>query len=115
MIGVKPENIEDTSKKKKKANIFKTFTKMWVTILLVIAIIDLQLSYILAFIGKDTIAESLSIAIVTEIIGVSCVYMIRAFFDTMSEKKHDLDVRKFEESLNNECLEDSINTENAEG
>lgn len=81
-------------KKKSKIKLFETFTKLWVSILLVIAVVDLQLSYVLAYIGRDEIAETLSVAIVTEIIGVISVYMIRAFFDTASEKKLDYDYKK---------------------
>lgn len=70
MIEVKPsENIvneEPISKKKPK--LFETFTKLWVSILLLFALADLQLSYVLAYLGREQIAESLSVAIVTEII-----------------------------------------------
>ena len=79
-----------SKKRKKKVNLFETFTKLWVTILLIIAVIDLQLSYILAYMGCDQIAETLSVAVVTEIIGISATYMIRAYLDTKSEKEHEL-------------------------
>lgn len=78
---------KQTKKRKKKVNLFETFTKLWVSVLLVVAIIDLQLSYVLAYLGRDQIAETLSVAVVTEIIGVTGIYIIRAFFDTYSEKK----------------------------
>lgn len=94
--------------KGRKVNLFQTFTKLWVTLLLIIAVVDLQLSYILAFIGRETIAESLSIAVVTEIIGVICVYMIRAFFDTASEKKHELEVEKLNNPITQDCVNDTV-------
>lgn len=43
----------------------KTYTKKAVTAILVIALIDLQLSYVLAFMGQVQIAESLSSTIAT--------------------------------------------------
>lgn len=82
--------------KNQSPKIFETFTKLWVSILLIVSVIDLQLSYLLAYLGREQIAESLSVAVVTEIIGVITIYMIRAYFDTRTEKKHDLEVRKFE-------------------
>lgn len=80
--------------KPKRVRLFETFTKAWVSILMVIAIIDLQLSYVLAYLGRDQIAESLSVAVVTEIIGVMGIYIIRAYFDTATESKHDIERSK---------------------
>ena len=84
---------------KPKVKLFETFTKLWVTILLFVGIIDLQLSYLLAFLGKTEIAESLSIAVVTEILGVSVAYIIRAHFDTRQERKQELNNRMFDAEL----------------
>ncbi len=81
---------------RKRPQLFETFTKLWVSILMVVAIIDLQLSYVLAYLGRDQIAESLSVAVVTEIIGVIGIYIIRAFFDTVSEKKHEVTLKQME-------------------
>ena len=83
--------------RKRKMNaskLFETFTKLWVTILLIVAVIDLQLSYVLALLNRSEIAETLSVAIVTEIIGVIAVYMIKSFLETSSEKKHSLELKK---------------------
>ena len=63
-----------------------TFSKKWTNILLIVGLIDLQLSYILAFLGLN-IAENLSIAIVTYIIGVFVVYSTKAFFGKKEEEK----------------------------
>lgn len=83
--------------RKRKMNaskLFETFTKLWVTILLIVAVIDLQLSYVLALLNRSEIAETLSVAIVTEIIGVIAVYMIKSFLETSSEKKHSLELKR---------------------
>jgi uncharacterized membrane-anchored protein len=104
----KNETKESKKKEKNKPQLFETFTKLWVSILLIFAIIDLQLSYILAYLGRDQIAESLSVAVVTEVIGVSAVYMIRAHFDTKSEKSTELETRKFEyeAGIDNTAIDD---------
>lgn len=94
---------------KKKIDIFETFTKLWVSILLVVAVIDLQITYVLAFLGSDQIAETLSVAIVTEIIGVVTVYMVRAYLDSKAEGKQKLEEKK----LN--FYSDESNNENSAG
>lgn len=63
-----------------------TFSKKWVNRLMWIAVIDLQLSYVLAFLDKMEIAQQLSIAIVTEIIGVMLGYFTKAFFGKREEE-----------------------------
>lgn len=80
---------------KKKNTKRTTFTKKWINTLLVVAVIDLQLPFILAFLGRDEIAESLAIAIVTEIVGVISGYMCKSYFETKQEKKQALDEKKF--------------------
>lgn len=67
----------------------KTFTKKAVTIIMVVSLIDLQLSYILAFLGKEQIAESLSSEIATVIIGVMLGYFMKALFETFFEKREE--------------------------
>lgn len=74
-------------KKTKKKPWLKTFTKKAVTAILGISLIDLQLSYILAFLGKDQIAESLSSTITTTIIGVMLGYFLKALFETFFEER----------------------------
>lgn len=76
--------------KKKKRPIrsnFKTFTKKWVGRLMYIAVIDLQLSYLLAFLGREQIAEELSRTIVLEIIGVMLGYFGKSYFETREQEK----------------------------
>lgn len=66
-----------------------TFTKRAVTLILIVSLIDLQLSYVLAFIGKEQIAESLSSTIAETIIGVMLAYCLKALFETFFEKRED--------------------------
>lgn len=74
-------------KKRPKRSNFKTFTKKWVEKLMWIAVIDLQLSYLLAFLGREQIAEELSRTIVMEIIGVMLGYFGKSYFETRESEK----------------------------
>lgn len=67
----------------------QTFTKKAVAIILVVSLVDMQLSYILAFMGKEQIAESLSSEIATVIIGVMLGYFLKALFETFFEKREE--------------------------
>lgn len=66
---------------------FSTFTKKAVTVILIVSLIDLQLSYILAFMGKEQIAESLSSTIADTIIGVMLGYFLKALFETFFDER----------------------------
>lgn len=65
----------------------KTFTKKAVALILVVSLVDLQLSYVLAFMGRDTIAESLSSTIAQTVIGVMLGYFFKALFETFFEER----------------------------
>ena len=66
-----------------------TFTKRAVAVILVVSLIDLQLSYILAFLGREEIAETLSSEIATTVIGVMLGYFVKALFETFFEKREE--------------------------
>ncbi len=72
---------------KKYTTWLKTYTKKAVTAILVVSLLDIQLSYILAFIGKEQIAESLSSTIASVIIGVMIGYFLKALFETFFEER----------------------------
>lgn len=76
----------------------KTFTKRAVKAILVIALIDLQLSYILAFLGREQIAETLSGDICKVIIGTILGYLAKSFFETKEEEKNKLQKTEKEET-----------------
>lgn len=67
----------------------QTFSKRAVTIILIVSLIDLQLSYVLAFLGREQIAESLSSEIASVIIGVMLGYFMKALFETFFEKREE--------------------------
>ncbi len=71
--------------KKQKYQMSKVLTG----IILSVAVVDLQLSYILAFMGKE-IAETLSVAIVTEIVAVVLGYFMKSFSETREAEKNKL-------------------------
>ena len=74
-----------------------TFTKKAVTIILTVSLIDMQLSYVLAFLGKDQIAESLSSTVAEVIVGVMCGYFLKALFETFFEKREERLNRQIQE------------------
>lgn len=76
-------------KKKSYDDWLQTYTKRWVTIILSFSILDMQLSYILAFMGKEQIAESLSSTIASVIVGVMIGYLLKALFETFFEKREE--------------------------
>lgn len=67
----------------------RTFSKKAVAIILAVSLIDLQLSYVLAFLGKEQIAETLSSTIAEVIIGVMLGYFLKALFETYFEKREE--------------------------
>lgn len=67
----------------------QTFSKKAVAIILAVSLIDLQLSYVLAFMGKEQIAESLSSEIASVIVGVMVGYFMKALFETFFEKREE--------------------------
>lgn len=66
-----------------------TFTKKAVFVILAVSLIDLQLSYVLAFMGKEQIAETLSSTIADTVIGVMIGYFLKALFETFFEKREE--------------------------
>lgn len=75
--------------KRKISEWLETFTKKAVAAILICSLVDLQLCYLLAFLGKEQIAESLSSTIATSVIGVMIGYFLKALFETFLEKRED--------------------------
>lgn len=65
----------------------ETYTKKAVTAILVVSLIDMQLTYVLAFMGKEQIAETLSSNIVTTVVTVMLGYFMKALFETFFEER----------------------------
>lgn len=64
----------------------ETYTKRAVAVILAVSLIDLQLSYVLAFMGQVQIAESLSSTIASTIVGVMLGYFLKALFEKREER-----------------------------
>ena len=79
---------------RKKKNKTATFTKTAVKWILVLSLLDLQLSYILAFFCRVEIAEDLSSTVATAVIGVMLGYFMKSFFETREEKKLEFEKEK---------------------
>lgn len=134
----KQEELDSKLKKEKQKYTFKsilsklkfeTYTKRLVGVVVFVALVDLQLSYVLAFMDKIQIAESLSIQICTTLLGTVFIYAIRAYFDTKAEKRDEMikqgyDIpdskvnvaksvidNKFREVINNSGLGEHVNIE----
>ena len=85
--------IDDNASEKDKKKV-RQYTKKWVDIILTVSLIDVQMCFVLAFLGKDQIAETLGIAIITEIVAIGLGYMLKAFFETNSQKKNELEMER---------------------
>ena len=72
---------------KRKRKNKSSFSKRAVVIILTIALFDLQLSYVLAFLGRSEIAENLSQTVVSIVVGTILGYFCKAFFETREEEK----------------------------
>lgn len=74
-----------------------SFTKYWVDIILTCSCIWITLSYILAFLGKENIAESLSATVATVIVGTVVPYFIKSFLETYNEEKNKIKIKELEQ------------------
>ena len=90
-------------RQKKYKTWLMTFTKIAVTVILGVSLVDLQLSYILAFMGREQIAEALSTTIVEMVVGVILGYFLNSLFETFFEER--------EKRLNRQNKPDEIETE----
>lgn len=113
----KPKKLRDQIKSIK----VDTFTKILVAFIVIMAVIDLQLSYVLAFFDKIQIAEELSKQVCTTILGVAFVYMVRAYYDSKAEygdknKNNSLrnQINKFIKAKTDAILTDAAGTDLAE-
>lgn len=64
-----------------------TYSKKWVSRLLACGCIWITLSYVLAFMDKVQIAESLSSTVATVVIATILGYLCKSFFETREEEK----------------------------
>lgn len=79
----------------------KEFSKRMATIILSVALVDVQLTYILAFLNKE-IAETLSVTLVTEIIAVFGIYCWKAYLGKKGEENTRLKEKEMDHDYINE-------------
>ena len=92
--------------KSKRPQRFNTYTKKMMNRIIIVALIDIQFPFILAFFGKEQIAETMGGLIVTEIIGVFMAYCLKSFFETRESEKTRLREKQIQtESGNSESEE----------
>lgn len=71
------------------------------TVILAVAICDVQLTYLLAFLGMGDTAETLSITLVTEIVAVFITYCLKAYFGKKAEEETRLKEGEFADDKGN--------------
>lgn len=74
-----------------------TYTKKMMTRIITVALIDMQFPFLLAFLGRQEIAETMGGLLITEIIGVFLVYCAKSFFETKESEKTRLHEMQAEE------------------
>jgi len=83
---------------------FKQYTKRYVTLITIFAIIWISFSYVLAALqffstGTTDLLENLSSNVCTVILGTTVAYMIKSFIETYSEKKNDYNLQRHEDAM----------------
>ena len=71
--------------KKSKQIKIDTFPKLITTTIIIHGMVTVTLSYVLAFMGKDTVAD-VSVAIIGEILAPICVYLVTNCIANIFEK-----------------------------
>jgi UDP-galactopyranose mutase len=96
---------------KKNDKQIHTFTKKWVSRLLWFGCIWISWSYILASFDRVSIAEALSETVAKVIIATILGYLLKAFFETYSEKKNKLKEKELLNSVVEEVDDVVFNNE----
>ena len=76
-------------RKKKKAKKYITYTKRWMTFILINGVVWVYLSYILAFMDRPQIAETLSTQAVISIIATMIGYFAKSAFEKKIGKENE--------------------------
>ena len=92
-------------RQKKYKTWLMTFSKIVVTAILGVSLVDLRLSYIVAFMGKEQIAETLSATIVEMVVGVMLGYFFKALFETFFEEREKRLNKRIENNENETKVE----------
>lgn len=93
---------------KSKKNQKITFTKRWTALLLGISCVWITLSYLLAFFGKDQIAESLSQTVATVIIATFIPYLAKSYFETFASEKNRIKEKQIDLDSNTDVNNEEV-------
>lgn len=77
-------------KKKRKQETKQEFSKRLVILIVRVSLIYMGFPFVLAFMGKEQIAEKLAIVIASEIVGVVITYSVKAFWGKFYEVKTEI-------------------------
>ena len=83
---------------------YHTYTKKMMTRIINVALFDMQLPFLLAFLGREQIAETLGGIIAAEIVGAFLVYCTKSYFETKEEQR----VRLKEQHMYNETESEEV-------
>lgn len=83
------KKLKERRKAKDKKKRYKTYTKRWLTFILINGVIWIYLSYVLAFLDKIQIAETLSVTAVTSIIATMIGYFCKSAFEKKIGKEKE--------------------------
>lgn len=107
-------SIEQEYQNKRNKLTFGTYTKKLVAFIITVCIIDIQISYLLSYLGKDPL-ENLSNTIVVTILGTALGYMIKAWFESWAENKNNTkNINDILDEMNNELNQDNETSEESE-
>ena len=76
-------------RKKKKTRKYITYTKRWLTFILINGVVWVYLSYVLAFMDRPQIAETLSTQAVISIIATMIGYFAKSAFEKKIGKENE--------------------------
>ena len=117
----KNQKEQELKKAQKKTEKQLTFTKVAIAFVLVNSELQIWASYLLAFLGRDAIAEALSQQIVVTIIGTMIGYFVKSLLENLSKYTtlfgRNLDFEDSENQLDDvsqEICSDEIFCENQE-
>lgn len=85
-----------------------TFTKIMVSVILFVSLLDVQFVFVLAFLGREQIAETIGITIITEIIATILGYLCKSFLENKDIAKNKLEDKKIEYSLKGTDTDDAV-------
>jgi len=103
-------------KRKTEKSKMRTYTKIMVTVILIVSIIWVSFSYVLAAIsvikyGNTETLESLSREVIIALIGTIIGYLLKSFFESREEGKNKIRNKELDIQNNYEQPEEIVNEE----